>query len=61
MTNGVVCSTNMNLTKECDYMLNALIFSILGIGLLGGLVYLFTLIVKALKKYINSDKKQKDK
>ena len=42
-------------------MVNTLIFSILGIGLLGGLVYLFTLIVKALKKYINSDKTQTDK
>ena len=37
-------------------MTNTVIFSILSIGLLGGMVYLFTLIVKALKKYINSDK-----
>ena len=56
-----VRKVNSNLTKECDCMVNTLIFSILGIGLLGGLVYLFTLIVKALKKYINSDKTQTDK
>lgn len=37
------------------------IFSLLSIGLLGGLVYLFVLIVKALKKYINSDNPSKDK
>lgn len=37
-------------------MANAMIFSILGIGLLGGVIYLSVLIVKALRKYINSDK-----
>ena len=42
-------------------MTNTVIFTILNIALLGGLVYLFTLIVKALKKHINSDKNQKDK
>ena len=41
-------------------MTNTVIFSILSIALLGGLVYLITLIVKALKKYINSDKPTKD-
>ncbi len=41
-------------------MTNTVIFSILNIGLLGGMVYLFTLIVKALKKYINSDKPTKN-
>lgn len=47
--------------KECDCMVYTVVFSILGIVLFGGMVYLFTLIVKALKKYINSDKSQKDK
>ena len=42
-------------------MTKTVIFSILGLGLLGGMVYLFTLIIKALKKYINSDKPQEDK
>ena len=42
-------------------MANAMIFSILGIGLLGGVIYLFSLIVKALRKYINSDKAEKNK
>ena len=37
-------------------MINTVIFSLLNICLLGGLVYLFILIVKALKKYINSEK-----
>lgn len=37
-------------------MINTVIFSFLNICLLGGLVYLFILIIKALKKYINSDK-----
>ncbi len=37
-------------------MINTVIFSLLNICLLGGLVYLFILIVKALKKYINSGK-----
>ena len=37
-------------------MINTVIFSLFNICLLGGLVYLFILIVKALKKYINSDK-----
>ena len=43
--------------KECGSMAISAIFSLLSIGLLGGLVYLFVLIVKALRKYINSDKK----
>ena len=37
-------------------MINTVIFSLFNICLLGGLVYLFILIVKALKKYINSGK-----
>ena len=37
-------------------MINTVIFSLLSICLLGGLVYLFILIIKALKKYINSEK-----
>lgn len=42
-------------------MINTIIFSIINLALLGGLIYLFVLIVKALKKYINSDKTPKDK
>lgn len=46
-------------------MENLIILIIIGIVLslllLGGLVYLYVLVVKALKKYINSDKTQKDK
>ena len=42
-------------------MINTIIFSIINLALLGGLIYLFVLIVKALKKYINSDKPPKDK
>ena len=42
-------------------MINTIIFSIINLALLGGLIYLFVLIVKALKKYINSDKTLKDK
>ena len=41
-------------------MTNTVIFTIMNVALLGGLVYLFILIVKALKKYINTDKNQKD-
>jgi len=37
-------------------MINTVIFSIFSICLLAGLVFLFALLVKALKKYINSDK-----
>lgn len=47
--------------KERDSMAISAIFSLLSIGLLGGLVYLFVLIVKALRKYINSDNPSKDK
>lgn len=57
--------TNSILTKECDCMENLIILIIIGIVLslllLGGLVYLYVLVVKALKKYINSGKTQKDK
>lgn len=42
-------------------MINTIVFGILNLALLGGLIYLFVLIVKALKKYINSDKTPKDK
>lgn len=42
-------------------MINTIVFGILSLVLLGGLIYLFVLIVKALKKYINSDKTSKDK
>lgn len=35
-------------------MANTIIALILGLTVLGGLVYLFVLVVKALKKYINS-------
>ena len=42
-------------------MINTIIFSIINLALLAGLIYLFVLIVKALKKYINSDKTLKDK
>lgn len=40
-------------------MINAVIFGILSIVSLGGLVYLLILIVKALRKYINSAKTPK--
>lgn len=40
-------------------MINTIIFSVINLALLGGLIYLFVLIVKALKKYINSDKSSK--
>lgn len=38
-------------------MLFATIWGIINICLLGGLVYFLILAVKALKKYLNSDKK----
>lgn len=37
-------------------MINTVVFSLFSMCLLGGLVYLFILMVKALKKYANSDK-----
>ena len=42
-------------------MIGTVIFSILNICLLCGLVYVFALVVKALKKFINSDKTQTSK
>ena len=42
-------------------MINTIVFCFLSLVLFGGLIYLFVLIIKALKKYINSDKTPKDK
>ena len=42
-------------------MINTIIFGVFNLVLWGGVIYLFVLIVKALKKYINSDKSPKDK
>ena len=42
-------------------MINTIIFGVFNLVLWGGVIYLFVLIVKALKKYINSDKTPKDK
>ena len=41
-------------------MINTIIFSIINLALLGELIYLFVLIVKALKKYINSSESRKE-
>lgn len=35
---------------------NTIIATILGLSLLAGIAYIFILVVKALRKYINSDK-----
>ena len=42
-------------------MINTIIFGVFNLVLWVGVIYLFVLIVKALKKYINSDKSPKDK
>lgn len=38
------------------YMVSTVILGILGLIALTGGIYLYTLVIKALKKYINSDK-----
>ena len=41
-------------------MINTIVFGIFNLVLWGGVIYLFVLVVKALKKYINAKNTPKD-
>lgn len=42
-------------------MINTTVFGIFALIMLGGMIYFFSLVTKALKKYINSNKTTTDK